>query len=836
MARRFLSGKLARRSVFAVAVLLVVGGMLYLADSVADDLSNLESAQSDNQQWTITQTEVEFLEFTNVLAAVAIDQDLPLVDLRRRFDIFYSRITTLERARVYQVLKEDPTYLSQLTSLRAFLNEAVGVIDLPDDQARAELPTLVSLTEELRPTVRQLANRALMLFAELSEDRRTEFSQTLLKLALAVLLLLVALSLTVLYMRRLAIQASTGRIQAMQEASRTETVIETALDGVIVADLDGKILRFNAAAERIFGHTAEEVIGRDLGPLIVPDHMRDAHAAGMQRMRDGGERRVVGKGRVQLEAIRKGGEAFPVELAIQTAETDQGKVFIAFLRDVSASVRAEQALVEARDQALAADRLKTEFLATMSHEIRTPLNGLLGNLTLIQDTRLSPTQKRYVQNMSTSGDLLLRHVSDVLDLSRYDVDSLDLLQVPVNLSRLIQSIVDSQSGPAASNNTVIEWRWLDEPHDWVVSDPDALQHIFMNLVSNAVKFTRNGRVSISVDATKREDDAYDYIFHVSDTGQGISDELKARIFEDFVTGTVAYDRDVGGTGLGLGIVRRSVSALGGEIDVESEKGVGSTFEVRLTLEKTTAVEPSEVDHSGVATVPSLSILIVEDNEINRAVARELLARDGHKTIEANDGAAALEAAAKQRFDLILMDISMPVMDGRAATRAIRRGAGLNSETPILALTANAMKSEQDAFMTDGMNGIIMKPLSPQSLRSELQRVFGEEDDQSGQSDDLAHHNQMREVMSEHDYQALRARFVAQVEDLHKLITGHAPPELAHIAEESHKIAGSASVFGAMDYAEALRRIEHAAKRGDADAVKAGTKALPEKWEAATETF
>ena len=121
MARRFLSGKLARRSVFAVALLLVVGGMLYLADSVAEDLSNLESAQSDNQQWTITQTEVEFLEFTNVLAAVAIDQDLPLADLRRRFDIFYSRITTLERARVYQVLKEDPAYLSQLTSLRTFL-------------------------------------------------------------------------------------------------------------------------------------------------------------------------------------------------------------------------------------------------------------------------------------------------------------------------------------------------------------------------------------------------------------------------------------------------------------------------------------------------------------------------------------------------------------------------------------------------------------------------------------------------------------------------------------------------------------------------------------------
>ncbi len=578
------------------------------------------------------------------------------------------------------------------------------------------------------------------------------------------------------------------------------------------------------------------MIGKNLGPLIVPDHMRASHTAGMKRLREGGERHVVGKGRVQLEAKHKSGALFPVELAIQSAETDQGTVFIAFLRDITATVRAEQELIEARDHALAADRLKTEFLATMSHEIRTPLNGLLGNLTLIQDTRLSSLQRRYVRNMATSGDLLLQHVTDVLDLSRYDVEGLELQLVPVNLSRLLQSIVDSQSVRAAANNTVVEWNWLDRAHDWVLSDPDALQHIFINLVSNAVKFTHDGRVSISVDATLQDEGKYEYVFHVADTGQGISDDLKARIFDDFVTGSVAYDRNVGGTGLGLGIARRSVMALGGEIDVESEPGVGSTFEVRLILEQTAAVTQEEPVSATEAKIPTLSILLVEDNEINRVVAEELLARDGHKSVSAHDGAAAVRLAGIQKFDLILMDISMPVMDGRAATRAIRGGAGPNCETPILALTANAMKSEQDAFLTDGMNGILMKPLSPQALRDGLRRIFGESSAKSASESPDVHVNQLRTVMNGTQYDDLRARFVAGAEALHDLLEADPLPPLGELAAEIHKILGSATVFGLMSYADALRDVEHAAKRGDREAVTTGKGQVARLWKSALETL
>ncbi len=836
MANAYNTPRMFRRSAIAAAVIVVFGGLVILANSVVEDLSNLASAQSDNQQWTLTQAEVEFLEFSKELASIQADPERSLTDLKRRFDVFYSRIATLDTASVYRTLQDDVAYRVHLQTLRAFLDDAVVIIDLPADSIRNELPTLARLSEVARPAVRQLTTNALSQFAANSEARREEFAQTLLKLALAIVVLLAALSLTVVYMRRLAVQASTQRRQAQQEAARSDTIIQTSLDGVVVADQEGVILAFNAAAERIFGHRAEDVVGAELGPLIVPDHMRDAHEAGMERMKNDGEKRVVGKGRVQLEAKHSSGKIFPVELAIQNAQTDQGPVFIAFLRDISARVSAEQELVEARDKALAADRLKTEFLATMSHEIRTPLNGLLGNLTLLQDTKLNALQRRYTKNMGTSGDLLLQHVTNVLDLSRYDVDNLDMRRVPVNLSKLLQSIVDSQSGMAANNNTVIEWSWVEEPHDWVISDPDALQHIFMNLVSNAVKFTHDGRVSLSVDATPEGDDRFEFTFHVSDTGQGIAPDLQERIFDDFVTGTVAYDRNVGGTGLGLGIVRRSVKALGGVLDVESEVGVGSTFEVRLPLELTINVEGGGQTRTHGPFASKLNILVVEDNEINQLVARELLTREGHKASIVNDGAEAIALTSREKFDLILMDISMPVMDGPSATRAIRTGDGPNALTPIVALTANAMKSEQEAFLQDGMNGILLKPLSLAAFHEEMHRLFNVERDLEFSTKTEISDGSMREAMSAADYASLKERFVVQVEDLHEWLGADDRPSYSDIVSKSHNIAGSASVFGILKYAEMLNRIEDAAKAEDDIQIRELLPRLRKEWGRASKTL
>ncbi|WP_342077561.1 ATP-binding protein [Yoonia sp. SS1-5] len=807
-----------RRGYVALVGLVVLGAIAFLAVSVAEDLQNLESARSDNLQWSVTQTEVEFLEFSTKLGRVAAGKDPDLAEMRKRFDIFYSRIATIETAAIYQSLLDDPDYATALAKVRGFLDQTVPLIDADDARLLSALPVIETGVANTRPALRTMTTAALHAFTVNADQRRAEFAQTLIKLAFVVIVLIAALGAAVFYLRQLNAQRTQRQNEVEETAARMDTVIQTSLDGVIVADEDGHILAFNTAAEAIFGHMAEDVLGKSLGPLIVPDHMLDAHDAGMARMRAGGEKRVVGKGRVQLEAKHSDGSVFPVELAIQTAETKEGTIFVAFLRDISASVQAEAELISTRDRALAADRLKTEFLATMSHEIRTPLNGLLGNLTLLQDTKLNPSQLRYTRNMETSGDLLLQHVTDVLNLSRYDVGHVELRDEPLSIATLVQSIVDSQSGLAAAKNTTIELDWIGPPQNWVRSDPDALQHILMNLVGNAVKFTPDGKVSVTVAVADRRGDIADVIFRVTDTGQGIDDDLKERIFDDFVTGTIAYDRDVGGTGLGLGIVRRSVAALAGQIEFDSAPGLGSTFEVRLPLTVTDPIAEPRQPASSTEPLLGLRILVVEDNEINRAVAREMLRADGRQVEEAHDGKVAVAIAAHTPFDLILMDISMPVMDGRTATRAIRNGDGACATVPIIALTANAMASEQAAFLEDGMNGILIKPLSRTAMRAEISKIAAKTLQAHVVEADTAQRNEMRDVLGEDAYAAMTARFVAEAADLHQWLQQDPLPALGDIAHRCHKVAGSAGVFSADAYRAALLAVEDAAKAGDISAV------------------
>jgi PAS domain S-box-containing protein len=825
-----------RPAYFMAATAIFVMTIVYLGLSIIWDLRQLESASSDNVQWTLSQTEVEFLEFAKRLSEANANETNDFAQMRQRFDIFYSRIQTLQSASVYASLHELERYEAALLQVHAFLDYAVPLIDSDGPTLRAALDDLAVSVEQTRPLVRTIANSALDYFATQSDTRRKAFAETLLHVAVLMAILVTMLALAVYYLRQLNLQNTVRERETLDTANRMNTVIQTSLDGVIVGDSEGRIIAFNAAAETIFGHRSEDVLGKNLGPLIIPDHLINAHDAGMLRMRNGGEKHVVGKGRVKLEAKRSNGDIFPVELAIQSAQTDEGDIFIAFLRDISASVEAEKELIAARDQALAADQLKTEFLATMSHEIRTPLNGLLGNLTLIQDTKMNSQQLRYIRNMETSGDLLLRHVSDVLDITRYDVGQLQLQQVPINLAKVIQGIVDNQSGMATTNSTTLVWGWDGKPANWVLSDPDRLQHILMNLIGNAVKFTRGGRVSIMIDAEDRDDGLADFTFRVTDTGQGIDDALIDRIFDDFVTGTTAYDRIVGGTGLGLSIARRFATAMGGSITLESEVGVGSTFSLHLPLSLAAPVDdPAQVT---VAELPmtGFHILIVEDNEINRTVVREMLRKDGQLTTEVQDGAAAVEIANDRSFDLILMDISMPIMDGRAATRAIRSGSGVCANKPIVALTANALATEQAHFLEDGMNAILTKPLSRDALRNTIHTLLADGPEQECRKLKSPHANEMRDLVGEGKYSELRIRFIAEVDHFHGWLAEKPQAALSDVADQAHKIAGSAATFGMTDYRAALVTVENAAKDQQLDDLRAAITSLGPIWDMSQSSF
>ncbi|RUS60789.1 response regulator [Pseudorhodobacter sp. E13] len=839
-----LRSRTARRARLGLSVLLGTIGVVaivLMAINVARDLRLLNSASSDNVQWTLSQAEVEFLEYELHLERALRDSPPDLTTLRREFDIFYSRVNTLRYSSLYATLRESPAFLDPLGKVQFFLDASVEAIDADDATLTQALPDLLQQARDSRGDVRMLSNAGLNFFAEDSDRRRNNVAVTLTQMAAGVTFLLLALLGLTFYLSYLNSQNIRRRAEVVQASARMKIVMQTALDAVIVSDQDGIILDYNSAAEQIFGHPASHAIGKTLGALIVPDQYLAAHEAGMERMRAGGEKRVVAKGRIKLEAKRANGEIFPVEFAIQSADTDAGEIFIAFLRDISHRVRAEKDLLEARDRALAGEKSKTDFLATMSHEIRTPLNGLLGNLSLLRETRLSARQARYIKNMETSGKLLMSHISDVLDITKYDAGKLRLRPVAMNISALIQDIVDNQSGAASANGTSLKWGWLGPASDWLRSDPDRIQHILMNVVGNAVKFTRDGSVSIEVELIRRDGGNPDLQISVRDTGIGIDAEFQAQIFDDFATGNSAYDRETGGTGLGLGIAQRFVKALGGSIEVESEKGIGSTFRIRFPVEPIAAPDARHQAKIAPDHAEARSVLLVEDNEINRVVAREMLAAAGHRVTEAPNGKLAVDLAQAQRFDLILMDISMPVMDGRSATRAIRAGQGLSAQTPIIAVTANAMAEEQQAFLSDGMNDILTKPLTREALLAVIAN-HGQPADPPGAKGQpspapVARHyiDELRDSLGVAPLQGLLDRFIAEVDQT--LTDLGTSPDMApkDIAARAHRIAGSAATMGAVDLRAGLIAVETAAKTaaktGDKAAVQAAIAALPAIWAA-----
>jgi len=804
--------------VAGIAAICAIGFLTY---NVSLEVRLLGAARSDNVQWALVQTQVEFLEFSQQTER----EPTSLQTLRQEFDVFFSRVTTLQEATVFESLRANPETRLHLDTLVGFLDDAVAIIDAPDDQLIAQLPQLTAMTMQVAPTVRALGNSGLDLFARAADTQRAEVARTITQLAVAIAALIGVLLLAIVFLNRLNARIYRREQENAQTSARMTTVMSTSLDGVIVADVHGLILEFSPAAEAIFGYLEKDVLGKDIGSVIVPDHMRDAHNAGMERMRDKGEKRVVGKGRVTLEAKHRDGRIFPIELAIQSASTDEGDIFIAFLRDVSNRVAAEKELVEARDKALAGEKLKTDFLSTMSHEIRTPLNGLLGNMSLLRDTKLDPKQDRFVSYMETSGRLLMSHISDVLDITRYDAGKLNTRSEPVNISALLQDIIDNQNGTADKNETSLTWRWRGEPMDWILSDHDRLQHVMMNLIGNAVKFTRRGRVEVTIENVGKVE-APELSVKIADTGPGMAEDLANRVFDDFVTGNTAYDRDAGGTGLGLSIAKRFVHALGGKIGVETNEGKGSTFWVNLPVTAANPIEPEPAPVRAQIANQPLTVLLVEDNEINRIVAREMLQSAGHAVVEAHDGQQGVEASKTTKFDLILMDISMPIMDGRTATRAIRSEEGASQDTMIVALTANAMIEEQQEFLADGMNGILTKPLSRDALHKFLQTAH---DDLDTPMINQNHSTETRDALGEEAFVKLRLRFASEVDDFLDWLNSEGGHDFLEIAARAHKVAGSAAVFGANQLRQSLKTIEAEAKNGNLKKLEDGSAAFTRIW-------
>ena len=814
-----------------VAVAVCALAIFFLANSMREEIDNLASANSDTTQWSLAQTEVDLLSLQVALEPAA-DGGVPdLRNIRRRFDILYSRIGILSDSRQFAVVRENPAAMQHLDSMVAFLQRYVPMIDGDDATLIAALPALEANLSDLRDEVRAFSSLGVRAFADQSDVARRGVAALLTTVGALTAALVVTLSLvvgTLLYMFRRS--ARTER-HAAATRNQLQNVISTSIDAILAVDEAGRVTDYNGAAEAMFGYSRDEAIGTDMAALIIPDHMRQAHDTGMARFRNTGEMRVVGKGLLRLEAKRRDGTVFPVDVTISALRERGRRVFVAFLRDVSDSVAAERNLVEARDKAVAGEKAKSELLAVMSHEMRTPLNGLLGSMELLDSTPLDTTQKRYLSAMDTSARLLLHHVNDVLTISRAEAGQLHLVVSEIVPQEFLTQLIDSQFRAIELNGNRITCSVSPEPAQ-IWADRVRLNQVLLNLVGNANKFTRNGEITVECEAL---DDGKTVEFRVIDTGIGIAEDDQSRIFEDFRMLDASYGRSAEGTGLGLGIAKRLVETMGGEIGLESELGEGSLFWVRLPIGEPSAdmaspAQPVTRRTPGCPFGEPMDILLVEDNQINRLVAREMLEKCGHHVTEAHDGLEGIHFAQQASFHVILMDISMPEVDGVTATHRIRTEDGPNRHTPIIALTAHALPEDLARFEAAGITQALIKPLTQDSLYRALTGV-APAPATPAPSESAVMIADLGAQLGHAKTASLVAEFIDENDALVARLDGKIKGEAARLelAAMAHKCAGSAAVFRTTALAESLRALETAFKAGKAPAIKTATAALRTAW-------
>ncbi len=495
-----------------------------------------------------------------------------------------------------------------------------------------------------------------------------------------------------------------------------QTVIDAIPEHVYVKDLDGRCLirnRFSSDWMRMSNP-------KDAAGLTAfdtsPSHLARAYWEA--------EMRVMRSGEPEIEreepCISNGepGRMMSSRIPLRNAEGAVCGV-VGITRDVTPERKAAAELQEAKERAEAAAQAKSEFLANMSHEIRTPMNGVIGMASLLAETPLDCDQRELVETIRASGDSLLTIVNDILDFSKIEAGMLDLEERPFDLRRAVQTSIGLMAQPAQDKGLDLTFAIEDDVPQFVMGDVTRLRQVLTNLLSNAVKFTSDGSVNVSVCLASGTPELT-LMFAVEDTGIGISADKLSSVFESFTQADASTTRMYGGTGLGLTICSRLVEMMGGEISLSSEVGVGSTFRFSILARPATepAGSPADIRTPQAHFERPLRILVAEDNLVNQKVVTRVLDRIGLEADLACDGVEAFDAAQRRAYDVVLMDVQMPRMDGLEATRAIRSRGG--HQPHIIALTANAMEGDRERCLEAGADDYLTKPITVDALRQVLE--------------------------------------------------------------------------------------------------------------------
>jgi PAS domain S-box-containing protein len=504
-------------------------------------------------------------------------------------------------------------------------------------------------------------------------------------------------------------------IEASGQAARQEleTILAASLVGITLVK-DGYITSVNRKMSDIFGYSAAELVGRDIRMFFQDrDTFRKFVRTYARQLA------VRDLEHIEYSLKRKDGRMIPCSLsgkAIDQNDLSRGVVWV--VEDIRERKKSEEELQSARTEAEAASRAKSEFLANMSHEIRTPMNGIIGIAEMLHDLELNPARRRHLGLIVTSARRLMKIINDILDFSKNEMERLVLDNIPFSLRKALNEVLENFSVQAMEKKVYLKLEIEKDVPDKVIGDETRLMQVLYNLVGNGVKFTDRGVVVVRLSlADGGGPDEKRILFEVVDTGIGISPDRQESIFEAFAQADFSHTRRYGGTGLGLPISRRFVQLMGGDLKLESRKGVGSRFWFVLLMEEASDLPESQPQEKPLQKtlfmdlLPSCRILLAEDNPINTALAVSLLEMAGLEVTAVQNGQEAVQRFMSETYDCILMDVQMPDMDGYEAVRQIRRlEEERGGHIPIIAMTACAMDGDREKCLAAGMDDYLSKPI------------------------------------------------------------------------------------------------------------------------------
>jgi PAS domain S-box-containing protein len=678
---------------------------------------------------------------------------------------------------------------------------------MPDPATLTQLKaTLTDIGREMR----WMSNSMLHHFITVEEQARANERALLFRFMVQslVLLLLMVVSLY------LAVSLWRDLERRTKQTERAEATLakafQSALSAVIVTDREGEIILSNGGAEEIFGYSRRAMAAMHCQDLIdITTLVRVDQDLETVRLIDLISD-LAGHAPVRATARRGNGEVFPIDLGIMPDVGVDGRPnLIWFVRDISSQVRAEERLRTALSAAQRHAAAKSMFLATMSHEMRTPLHGLIASLELIDGNQLDDKNRKFLKTAADCSERALAQVNDVLELTRLGETAGP--EVPFAPAQVAADIIEELEALAGEKGNELLLDVVGEDLSaQFMGRAAAFSRTMYNLTGNAVKFTQGGTITIRMTFAEMDDASVQLFVSVTDTGVGIAPDDQERVLEQFETVGRSEVNAVGGTGLGLPIAKLAVEGMGGKLALDSELGKGSCFSFDIPLHRAPedAVEEAElVEDASTAMLNSGCILVVDDNDVNLTVLSEMVRRLGFSVEVAHNGAEAVEMARARLYTYILMDVSMPVMDGREATRKIRKG-GACADAVIIGVTALMEARESSRLKAAGMNAVLNKPVKMQQLKEMLVSVEAEEPEEVASADDSEFEELCGLVGSETALRLLSETF----QDVRVALEAMVLIDTTSV-ERIHRAVGAAGMVGLVELSDFLSEAELAAAKG-----------------------